>query len=877
MKRNALTKLLRLHFATLGSCAAVVPKLVRNCRALGVVALGSAILSCSAQSGFAGTVRFNVSGTDAAYGVALQSDGKIVAVGDAGGDFAVARLTTAGTLDPTFSPGGLDGDGIYRFNISGTDAARAVALQPDGKIVVVGKSGDDFAVARLTSAGVLDPTFSPGGLDGDGIYRFNISGTDAAYGVVIQPDGKIVVVGDAGGDFAVARLTSAGALDSSFSPGGLDGNGIYRFNISGTDAARAVALQSDGKIVIVGRAGDDFAVARLTSAGALDTSFSPGGLDGDGIYRFNVSGTDAAYGLAIQPDGKIVVVGDAGGDFAAARLTAAGALDSTFSPGGLDGNGIYRFNVSGTDAAYGVKLQSDGKIVIVGDAGGDFAVARLTAAGALDSSFSPGGLDGNGIYRFNISGTDAAYGVVLQPDGKIVVAGDAGGDFAVSRLTSTGAADSTFPGPAPSLTISDAAQNFIAAGGGNSFTVSANVAWTWSLTSGSGWVTSGEATSQSGDQTFTYSVAGNTSVTSPTATVTFTAGALLAIHTISQNGVTPTLSVSDTSENFTADGGEFGIAINSNTTWTWSLAAGTGWVASSEAQTQSGTQAFMYSVATNLSLASRSATITFTSGPLTSAHTISQNGATPKLTVSSPTGSIGAAGGSSSFTVNANTTWTWSLSAGSSWVTSSEATSQTGDQVFTCTAAPNNGVTSRTATVTFTSGALVAAHSITQSGAAPTLSVSDSSHSFSAGGGSYSFSVNANSTWSWIVSGGSGWFTSDESTAQSGSQTFTYTVSPNPLTNAQSATITFTNGTLAATHTILVQGQPNPQAAPSLSVSRNGPGFLAVAWPAGSSGYVLQINDSLAPSGWVNAPAGISNPATFPTTGSAKYFRLRKP
>ena len=412
-------------------------------RQLRCLVLASLLVGTSA---LAGNQRTNIAGNDVGRALVVQPDGKLVVAGSSSNNFAVIRYQAGGILDPEFSHGGVDGDGILRFNISGNDSANALAIQRDAKIILAGVSSDDFAVARLKPDGTLDNSFSPGGLDGDGVLRFNISGNDSVNAIAIQPGGKIILAGVSSNDFAVARLNPDGTLDNSFSPGELDGDGVLRFNISGTDSANAVAIQPDGKIILAGGSSNDFAVARLKPDGTLDSSFSPGGLDGDGVLRFNISGNDSVNAIAIQPDGKIILAGVSSDDFAVARLKPDGTLDSSFSPGGLDGDGVLRFNISGNDSVNAIAIQPDGKIILAGVSSDDFAVARLKPDGALDSSFSPGGLDGDGVLRFNISGTDSANAVAIVAQGNIVLAGVAAEDFAASRLKPNGTADPTFPG-----------------------------------------------------------------------------------------------------------------------------------------------------------------------------------------------------------------------------------------------------------------------------------------------------------------------------------------------------------------------------------------------------------------------------------------------
>ena len=216
--------------------------------------------------------------------------------------------------------------------------AYAVAIQSDGKIVAAGESTDNFAVVRYTTAGVLDTTFSTDGKVTTAIG----SREDAAYAVAVQSDGKIVAAGkgdsgtaqeDPNADFAVVRYTTAGALDNGFST---DGKVITDIGTNSVDEARAVAIQSDGKIVVAGSSGGDFAVVRYTTAGALDTTFST---DGKVTTDIGTNSVDWATAVAIQSDGKIVVAGyvgdiEDGGEFAVVRYNTDGSLDTTFGGDG---------------------------------------------------------------------------------------------------------------------------------------------------------------------------------------------------------------------------------------------------------------------------------------------------------------------------------------------------------------------------------------------------------------------------------------------------------------------------------------------------------------------------------------------------------------
>ena len=279
--------------------------------------------------------------------MALQADGKIVAVGatawwqrrPSDGDFALARYNPNGSLDTTFS-----GDGKQTTDFGGIggrfgEGATGVAAPANGKIVAVGTADESgishFALARYNTDGTLDASFS-----GDGKQASKFGGSDVVNGVALQPDGKIVTVGatsfgvsgfSSQGAFALARYNANGSPDLSFSGDGRQTSGF-------ADGASGVALQSDGKIVAVGTDdvpgddadGGDFALGRYNPNGSLDPTFS-----GDGKQTTDFGPFDQASGVAIQANGKIVVVGDGGSgganDFALARYNANGSLDTSFS------------------------------------------------------------------------------------------------------------------------------------------------------------------------------------------------------------------------------------------------------------------------------------------------------------------------------------------------------------------------------------------------------------------------------------------------------------------------------------------------------------------------------------------------------------------
>ncbi len=371
------------------------------------------------------------SGNDFANSVAIQADGKIVVAGragGAGGRFGLARYNRNGTLDTSF---GGDGKVVTNFSTTADDFANGVAIQADGKIVAAGHSNDRFALARYNSDGSLDVTFS-----GDGRMTTNFSSAfDDALGVAVRANGKIVAAGHAGFDrFALARYNPNGTLDNTFS-----GNGKVTTNFSrgASDLATGVAIQANGKIVAAGTAGSTefsgrFALARYNPNGTLDTTFSG---NGKATTDFAPTEQDVAFGVAIQADGKIVAAGggDVGGfRFELARYKRNGTLDTTFSG---DGKVTTNFT-AGLDAAHGVAIQADGKIVAAGHANfRRFALARYNRNGHLDTTFS-----GNGKVVTNFTrkgfGDDFANGVAIQANGTIVAAGRAGGSggrFALVR------------------------------------------------------------------------------------------------------------------------------------------------------------------------------------------------------------------------------------------------------------------------------------------------------------------------------------------------------------------------------------------------------------------------------------------------------------
>ncbi|HMC80811.1 MAG TPA: hypothetical protein VKO35_09715 [Acidimicrobiia bacterium] len=407
-----------------------------------------------ASFGVGGALRTNFGGTyDWAYATAIQPDGRILAAGvsDARGtyDFALARYTSTQHLDPTF---GNHGVVLTDFGHS-YDWAYALALQPDGKIVVAGVSdvsgSKDFALARYNPDGTLDTTFGKGGLVTE---RMRSLTTDIIHGIAIQPDGKIVAAGVTfedvvtlrpHGDFMVARYLPDGRNDLTFGIGGVT---TTDFGDESYDEPYAVVLQPDGKMVLGGYTNsgggqgvlfgaDQLALARYMENGLLDPSFGDGGkvvFDGGSL-------DERILALALAPDGSILAGGytngERRGDLLLARLRTDGSLDRRF---GNTGKG-FAVNDLGTNSERisSLVLQPNGKIVAGGQTAvannADFAVFRYDSDGRFDPSFGRGG-----VASFDFQGReDRVHAVALQPDGKIVAVGQTEADFGLVRFNAS--------------------------------------------------------------------------------------------------------------------------------------------------------------------------------------------------------------------------------------------------------------------------------------------------------------------------------------------------------------------------------------------------------------------------------------------------------
>jgi uncharacterized delta-60 repeat protein len=370
--------------------------------------------------GFGGRVTTQLGAEDYIQDIATLPDGRLIVVGFTGiaaDKFALVCYTANGSFDPNFGQGG-----VVTTQISEEDRAVAVAIQGN-KIIVLGYSFTSaekrfFSLARYDANGNLDPTFGS-----NGIVTTNIPGNvnETPADVAVNPeDGKIVVVGTTPGNESKAiaiRYLTDGNLDASFGSGG-----VREINYQPDDVdASAVAIHN-GKVIIGGRLKAKFWVTRLLQDGSTDPSFNVSGYI---TFSFPDSSSSRLNAIAVQADGKIVVAGTALHpntlpDFALARISSSGFIDSNFGNLGRVVTDFDGFDDNGQD----VTLQANGKIIVVGrtsnpaNGTNSFGVVRYNQNGSLDQGFQDGGK-----IRTPFNDAPTAEAVAVKHDGNIVVAG----------------------------------------------------------------------------------------------------------------------------------------------------------------------------------------------------------------------------------------------------------------------------------------------------------------------------------------------------------------------------------------------------------------------------------------------------------------------
>jgi len=379
-----------------------------------------------ANFGNNGLATMDFGGSDSGTAVALVSGGKVLMAGRAWNgndyDFGVVRFNSNGTLDTSFGNSGMAVTDLGSM----FDTPYAMAVQTNGKIVVVGQTegvGYDFGIVRYNSDGTLDEGF---GDMGKVVVDFGES-YDLAYGVTVHASGKITVAGtacDGGFRVGLVQLNSNGSLDDTFGDGGKVITSYGSMDLEGY-----TLISMGGKLLVGGYAYDwdnnasHVMLARYNSDGSLDTSFS-----GDGIVVSDLGNSDESiHGLALMADGSIVAAGTGGGDYLVAKYSADGVLDDSF---GNHGKVMIDF-VGGYDVAHSIGV-SGTKVVIAGaaDMGGDLdmGLVRLNADGSADTTFGPAGQ-----VVLNLgSWDDEAMDMKVESDGNLMVGGwtvNSNGDY----------------------------------------------------------------------------------------------------------------------------------------------------------------------------------------------------------------------------------------------------------------------------------------------------------------------------------------------------------------------------------------------------------------------------------------------------------------
>lgn len=377
--------------------------------------------------------------------LSVQSDGKIIVGGGSFQNgytgFTIVRYLTNGSLDSTFG-----NNGVVFTQIGMSSGITSIALQNDGKIIVAGNtklnsSTFNFTAIRYDTNGIPDATFGNGG-----VAMIDVENSSNCYNIALKQNGKIVLSGYSNFNFntgiSLVQLNADGTLDTNFGTGGVS---IHHFAESPDIEAWAMALDANEKIVTTGIIYDTIlqrnkiSIARFNTNGSMDMGF---GINGITKTSLNNNTDDAGNAVAIQSDGKILIAANSLCDAVILRYNSNGLPDSSFGAAGII---VTNFETSECASPYGIIIQSDGKIIAAGVSGinalngnGNFGLIRFNSNGTIDNTF---GINGKVATDLSNGNNDVAFSVKQHSDGKLIVSGISMNNnyynFAVSRYNNT--------------------------------------------------------------------------------------------------------------------------------------------------------------------------------------------------------------------------------------------------------------------------------------------------------------------------------------------------------------------------------------------------------------------------------------------------------
>lgn len=381
---------------------------------------------------FCSTTHASITQVNMQSGV-IQSNGNMIMAGygtiSNTPNFLLSRFNTNGSLDTSFGT-----NGIVTTSIGTRAEAGCIVLQSSGNSIVAGfaivNNSTQFAVARYTTTGALDSSF---GNAGTGIVTQAIGAGCAINACVLQTDGSIIVAGNCvmngQPQIALMRFTSNGLVDTTFGT-----KGIVTLSVSGGPCAcQAVVIQTNGLIVVGGSAVvnsvTQMVMARFNTNGTLDTTFGT-----SGIVTSAQGSRSVINALSLDASGNIVAVGFSDSNMISARFSSSGSLDTSFGTAG-----VTITTVGTTTRANSVVIDSSSAIVVAGYSDTNLLLARFTSAGILDSSFAT-----NGIALNIVQGQAQANDVLLQTNGEILAVGVSSGNGVSVLYTTAGVVDTSW-------------------------------------------------------------------------------------------------------------------------------------------------------------------------------------------------------------------------------------------------------------------------------------------------------------------------------------------------------------------------------------------------------------------------------------------------